>query len=207
MTDQPTTWTPERALECLRDWASDECDWPKWRREYEDGIDHGEIAQDLLRRCGAMVAEALESAAAEIAKLRNDAEVIAGFRLGEARLLDEVRKEAEQLRDWLAKEKARADALRKALIQCGRNVGGGIDDAVSDDFLMHVPEEARLVVERLRAELAAKQPAEAAQQGPSDEEIDSAIDSVRRHRLNSEDAFIETYHALRKIARRAGVKL
>ena len=42
---------------------------------------------------------------------------------------------------------------------------------------------------------------------PSDEEIDSAIDAVRRHRLNPEDAFIEAYHALRKLAKRIGVKL
>jgi len=67
-------------------------------------------------------------------------------------------------------------------------------------------ESVRLAVRDERKAIEAEQ-AEAAQQGPSDEEIDSAIDSVRRHRLNSEDAFIETYHALRKIARRAGVKL
>ena len=42
---------------------------------------------------------------------------------------------------------------------------------------------------------------------PSDEEIDSAIDGVRRHQINPEDAFIETYHALRKLAKRIGVKL
>ncbi|TPJ86913.1 MULTISPECIES: hypothetical protein [unclassified Mesorhizobium] len=44
--------------------------------------------------------------------------------------------------------------LRKALIACGRNVGAGLSDEVSTDFLMLVPEEVRLVVERLRASKA-----------------------------------------------------
>lgn len=154
MTDQPTTWTPERALQCLRDWASDECDWPKWRREYEDGIDHGEIAQDLLRRCGAMVAEALESAAAEIERLRDEVTQLEGM---------------ERQRDA---ETARADAAEKE-------------------------------VERLRAELAAKQPAEAeaAQQGPSDEEIAGSIKCVWTWGCK------RSAHALQLLARRAGVKL
>lgn len=54
--------------------------------------------------------------------------------------------------------RAEVDSLRKALIACGRNVGGLLADEVSTDFLLLVPEEVRLVVERLRA--AARQLAE-----------------------------------------------
>lgn len=166
MTDQPTTWTLERALAMLRD--------------YKTSRIEGEIGRFIetwgnLWPVLPIAIAALESAAAEIAKERARA--------------DAAEKEVERMRAELATvAKREADGV-----------------ALFDDLLAR----ERAEVAKLRAELAAKQPAEAeaAQQGPSDEEIDSAIDSVRRHRLNSEDAFIETYHALRKIARRAGVKL
>jgi hypothetical protein len=42
------------------------------------------------------------------------------------------------------------ERLRGALITTGRNVGAVLDGGVSTDFLMHVPEEVRLKVERLK---------------------------------------------------------
>jgi len=152
VTDQPTTWTLERALAMLRD--------------YKTSRIEGEIGRFIetwgnLWPVLPIAIAALESAAAEIAKERARA--------------DAAEKEVERLRAELAAERDRA----------------------------HRAEQAHAVAESKVDEMLHP----AAQQGPSDEEIDSAIDSVRRHRLNSEDAFIETYHALRKIARRAGVKL
>jgi hypothetical protein len=48
------------------------------------------------------------------------------------------------------------DRLRKALIAAGRHVGAGLADDVSTDFLMLVPEEVRLVMERHLAALASQ---------------------------------------------------
>lgn len=45
------------------------------------------------------------------------------------------------------------DRLRQALLQSGRAVGALLADGVSSDFLMRVPEEARLRVERLQRDL------------------------------------------------------
>lgn len=46
---------------------------------------------------------------------------------------------------------AEVERLRKALIQAGHNAGGGLSDEVSTDFICAgVPEEVRLVVERLK---------------------------------------------------------
>lgn len=43
--------------------------------------------------------------------------------------------------------------LRGALIAAGRHAGAGLSDEVSNEFLMLVPEEIRLVIARLRASL------------------------------------------------------
>jgi hypothetical protein len=51
-----------------------------------------------------------------------------------------------------AEQAAEIERLRGALIQAGRNAGAGLADDVSTDFLMHVPEEVRLVVERLKGD-------------------------------------------------------
>lgn len=51
--------------------------------------------------------------------------------------------------------------LRKALIAAGRYAGAGLSDEVSNEFLMLVPEEIRLVIERLRASLSRKTTGEA----------------------------------------------
>jgi hypothetical protein len=42
--------------------------------------------------------------------------------------------------------------LRAALIQTGNNIGAALSDQVTTDFLMHVPEEARMKIERLTSE-------------------------------------------------------
>jgi len=55
------------------------------------------------------------------------------------------------LLDELYRLRGREEELRKALIACGRNVGAWLADEVSSEFLMLVPEEVRLVVERLKA--------------------------------------------------------
>lgn len=146
MTDQPTTWTWERALQCLRDWASDECDWPKWRRKYEDGIDHGEIAQDLLRRCGAIAAAEIERLRDEVTQLegmerqrdaetaRADAaekevEVLRGFLRGEVKVREDAQADAERLRAALAaKQLAEAEAAQQ----------GPSDEVIRDALANHI---------------------------------------------------------------------
>lgn len=45
------------------------------------------------------------------------------------------------------------EGLRKALIACGRLAGAALSDDVSTDFLLHVPEEVRLKIDRLQSEL------------------------------------------------------
>lgn len=123
---------------------------------------------------------------------------------------------AKKLREVIAAEierqKARADAAererdgwRREESKCVRVAR----DTLGSDAPAHLSTIADCVVslgalvERLRAELAAKQPvkAEAAQQGPSDEEIRDAIESVHMCGDNV------TANALRLVARRAGVKL
>lgn len=54
------------------------------------------------------------------------------------------------------------DRLRMALVKAGNNAGGHLSLDVSTDFLMHVPEEVHLVVERLRTELKVEAGAHAA---------------------------------------------
>lgn len=56
------------------------------------------------------------------------------------------------LLDTIASLREEVQRLRGALIAAGRNVGAGLADDVSTGFLMGVPEEARLVVERLTRE-------------------------------------------------------
>jgi len=50
--------------------------------------------------------------------------------------------------------------LRGALIAAGRHAGAGLADEVSNEFLMLVPEEIRLVIAGLRSSLKASQEAE-----------------------------------------------
>jgi hypothetical protein len=45
------------------------------------------------------------------------------------------------------------DKLRAALIEVGRNAGASLADTVSTEFLTGVPEEVKLVIDRLRQEL------------------------------------------------------
>lgn len=47
--------------------------------------------------------------------------------------------------------------LRAALIQTGNNIGAALSDQVTADFLMLVPEEARLKIERLNAVIRARE--------------------------------------------------
>jgi hypothetical protein len=49
------------------------------------------------------------------------------------------------LLDHIAAIRAENERLRTALIDTGRNLGAGLSDEVSNDFLMLLPEEARLV--------------------------------------------------------------
>lgn len=53
---------------------------------------------------------------------------------------DELREAAADL----ARLQAENEALRRALITTGRNLGAGLADTVSSDFLTLLPEEARL---------------------------------------------------------------
>lgn len=46
--------------------------------------------------------------------------------------------------DLIARLQAENEALRRALITTGRNLGAGLADTVSSDFLTLLPEEARL---------------------------------------------------------------
>lgn len=79
--------------------------------------------------------------------------------------IDAIRKRAEiNAKDpiksfhdkWCLKDReyllAEVGRLRAALIVSGRNAGASLADNVSTDFLMRVPEEVRLVIERLRAQ-------------------------------------------------------
>jgi len=87
------------------------------------------------------------------------------------------------------KERERADVLQGFL----RGTTKVCEDAQAD------AERMRSEVERLRAELAARQPS--AQEGPSDKEIRDAIERVFMC------GYTATSSALSLIARRAGVKL
>lgn len=72
-------------------------------------------------------------------------EHVQGSDLAMLELLAEARRERDSSR-------SEVDRLRAALIASGRNTGALLVDNVSTDFLMHVPEEVRLVIERLRAQ-------------------------------------------------------
>lgn len=171
MTDQPTTWTPERALAWLRDYF-----------EYKGGL-------EPVRAIAA-----LESAAAEIEQQKVRAD-------GLERERDAYRKAKQENDERFMIERDEAlqvvERLRAELAAVTKREADGV--ALFDQLLA----EERAKVAKLRAELAAKQPAEAeaAQQGPSDQEIANVIESVGMC-VNS-----LTAEALRMIARRAGVKL
>lgn len=55
----------------------------------------------------------------------------------------------QELADALAAQAAEIERLRKALIDTGNNLGATLGPRVTTEFLMGVPEEARLVLERL----------------------------------------------------------
>lgn len=192
MTDQPTTWTLERALAMLRD--------------YKTSRIEGEIGRFIetwgnLWPVLPIAIAALESAAAEIERQKARADALERERDGWRR---EESKCVSMARETLGSD---APAHLSTIADCVVSLGALVErlraELAAERDRAHRAEQAHAVAESKVDEMLHP----AAQQGPSDEEIDSAIDSVRRHRLNSEDAFIETYHALRKIARRAGVKL
>lgn len=60
----------------------------------------------------------------------------------------------ETLSSRITTLEAERDGLRSALIKAGNNAGGYLSDECSTDFLMNVPTEVYLVVERLRTEFA-----------------------------------------------------
>lgn len=106
-----------------------------------DHIDTSEATLASLREENAK----LRAEASKFAEMSNRDSVVA------------LRMESE--RDQALKER---DRLRAALITAGRNVGAGLADEVSTDFLMLVPEEIRLVAERNRASNEALRVANAA---------------------------------------------
>ncbi len=63
------------------------------------------------------------------------------FGLGAVPVTDALRQRESQLAEVIAER----DRLRSALIQAGRNAGAFLEDTVSTEFLMGVPEEVRLV--------------------------------------------------------------
>lgn len=233
MTDQPTTWTPERALAMLRDWGGPIEALESAAAEIErqtaraDGLvaDLAACARDRNR----------ETARADAAE--KEVERLYGFpplerqrRLAisvEANAM--LEREIERLRAQVAerdctvtdlvderdKEKARADGLAADLAACVvRADAAEKEAAMIRDGTKLVREGLMAEVERLRAELAAmtqqrdvyckemldamKATKPAAQEGPSDEEVEALINTVKDG---------NTWKALRWVARRAGVKL
>lgn len=70
------------------------------------------------------------------------------FGLGAVPMADALRQRNEQLREYIAQ----IAILRDAFIRTGRNLGAYLTDEVSNEFICNgIPEEARLVVERLTA--------------------------------------------------------
>lgn len=174
---EPTKWTPERAL--------------------ADRIAH---AIDAIHHT------AVRNPRDGGASMRRAKDVLIG-------IVSEVVAEREAAVAEITKQKARADRAERALVGAGWQDLGGAEWkpplGKPPRFFEVMPKEAsdeldylRSEVERLRAELAAKQAApEQGQAGPSDEEIRDAIESVHMCGDNV------TADALRKVAQRAGVRL
>jgi len=167
VTDQPTTWTLERALAMLRD--------------YKTSRIEGEIGRFIetwgnLWPVLPIAIAALESAAAEIAKERARA--------------DAAEKEVERLRAELAAKQPAPTCPCLGALRSWRTSDG----------------ESCLRCERCET-IYSK--AEAAQQGPSDEEIRDQFCRVDRARvLDAEPAaLVHLVKLVEMVARRAGVKL
>ena len=116
-------------------------------------------AGELSKSCGSDVR--VEAAPVDAGKPYEEAEKGSGWAVlydicGELPPPDETvwkaGAEITRLRASLESMQGERDMLRTALIQTGRNVGAFLTDEVSTDFIMGVPDEARLVVERLTAE-------------------------------------------------------
>lgn len=152
---------------------------------------------ELPAQASSYEAEAAE-AIQKLVKERDNADRLAGatarqFREAAAGWLNRAKpnsscSEAEPISRLWAEILEENEQLRKALIQTGRNIGALLADNVSSSFLSHIPEEARLKVDRLTRNLNASQ-------------IDSATGANASREIPSDPARQHENEALRESLR------